>query len=100
MICRLIPTWWHEDLKGNVIDNVTDIDIVNVNGHSNVNTRAMSMSLLGQAAESGTSPGTAAQKPQHRSAAAVGWLGQDHINDITADDMASLIRSPATCYIY
>ena len=96
MICRLIPTWWHEDLKGNVIDNVTDIDIVNVNGHSNV-IRAMSMSLLGQAAESGTSPGTAAQKPQHRSAAAVGWLGQDHI--IIADDMASLIRSPTTCYI-
>ena len=50
MICRLIPTWWLEDLKGNVIDNVTDIDIVNVNGHSNVITRAMSMSLLGQAA--------------------------------------------------
>ena len=74
----------------------TDIDIVNVNGHSNV-IRAMSMSLLGQAAESGTSPGTAAQKPQHRSAAAVGWLGQDHI--IIADDMASLIRSPTTCYI-
>ena len=97
MICRLIPTWWHEDLKGNVIDNVTDIVIVNVNGHSNVITRAMSMSLLGQAAESGTSPGTAAQKPQHRSAAAAGWLGQDHI--IIADDMASLIRSPATCYI-
>ena len=61
----------------------------------------MTLSLLGQAAESGTSPGTAAQKPQHRSAAAVGWLGQDHINDIigNADDLVSLIRSPATCYI-